>query len=68
MPAGKDSAFHQRPCCLYHQGPGSDAAGVVGVYLTRVRSAGRDVQAAAATPGRSRGHPIGAPRGGIPKR
>ena len=67
MPAGQDSALHQRRCCLYHQGPGSDAAGVVGVYLTRVRPAGRDVQAAAATPEPSRGHPIGARRGGNPQ-
>jgi hypothetical protein len=64
MPVGKGSAFHQRRCCLCHEGPGSDAAGVVGVYLTRVRPAGRDVQAAAATPEPSRGHPIGAPLGG----
>jgi hypothetical protein len=67
MPAGKGSVFHQRRWCLYHQGPGSDAAGVVGVYLTRVRPAGRDVQAAAATPEPSRGHPTGAPRGGKPQ-
>jgi hypothetical protein len=64
MPAGKDSAFDQRRCCLYRQGPGSDAPGVVGLYLTRVRPAGRDVQAVGATPGPSRGPPIGAPRGG----
>jgi hypothetical protein len=68
MPAGQDSALHQRQYCLYRQGSGSDAAGVVGVYLTRVRPAGRDVQAAAATPEPSRGHPIGARRGVIPKR
>jgi hypothetical protein len=68
MPAGQDSALHHRQYCLYRQGSGSDAAGVVGVYLTRVRPAGRDVQAAAATPEPSRGHPIGARRGVIPKR
>jgi hypothetical protein len=50
---------------LPHKDPGSDTAGVVGVHLARARLASRDTQDATATPGPSRGHPIGAARGGI---
>jgi hypothetical protein len=67
MPAGQDSALHQRRCCLYHQGPGSDAAGVVGFTSRAFGPAGGDVQAAATAPEPSRGHPIGARRGGNPQ-
>jgi hypothetical protein len=68
MPAGQDSALHQRRCCLYHQGPGSDAAGVVGGFTSRAFGpTERNVQAAAATPEPSRRHPIGARRGGNPQ-
>lgn len=55
----------ERLSCLRQKDPGSDTAGVVGVHLSRVRPASRYGQDATATPGPSRGHPIGAARGGI---
>ena len=53
-----------RRCCDQRPSAGSDAAGG-GDSLTHVRFAVRDAQAATATPGPSRGHPIGATRAGI---
>lgn len=63
MPAGKDSGSIKGDAVSITRVPEVTPQGWWGFCLTRVRSAGRDVQAAAATPGPSRGHPIG-PRAG----